>query len=281
MNLPEPGNADTMGLECTRRKVSCDKKLPCSRCVRLRKNCSRETVRTTKAVATNSDEIRFLRGLTVSLPGDDSSESLRRTVQERIDALEYSYLSPPSESLNPRGPSPQSPMSQDTQTEVSLSLGTYYGTPAATRQPGSPTSSTAVVLDQNQLDNAASMRTLESLVWGRNSGSCYPHRRCTCHNYRSYSEMASICCDTDDSKLNWTIIEQDPSLFLPESDARRVLQFHVDYLWWHHNAFYLPAFIKQCEIFWTAGTAVHPLWTALYLSVLSVNAPVDPLVVIY
>lgn len=52
-------------------------------------------------------------------------------------------------------------------------------------------------------------------------------------------------------------------------DAQRLVKFHISHLTWHHNAFHGPTFLEQCELFWRTGTCDHPLWIALYLSVLS------------
>lgn len=50
--------------------------------------------------------------------------------------------------------------------------------------------------------------------------------------------------------------------------AKKLVQFHVDHLVWHHNCLHSPTFLEQCRIFWETGQSVHSLWRALYLSVL-------------
>lgn len=50
--------------------------------------------------------------------------------------------------------------------------------------------------------------------------------------------------------------------------AKKLVKFHVDHLVWHHNCLHSPTFLEQCNAFWDTGQA-HPLWRALYLSVLS------------
>lgn len=52
-------------------------------------------------------------------------------------------------------------------------------------------------------------------------------------------------------------------------DAQKLISFHISHLTWHHNCFHGPTFLEQCELFWRTGRCDHPLWIALYLSVLS------------
>lgn len=41
-------------------------------------------------------------------------------------------------------------------------------------------------------ETANTVAVLESLAWGRHSGSCHPHRGCNCYTHGSHSEMVSI-----------------------------------------------------------------------------------------
>lgn len=138
--------------------------------------------------------------------------------------------------------------------------------------PATPTSPYAEppATIQNASD---SIRALESQVWSRHSSVCYPHRReCKCFLYRSYSELASINSDLSSSALKWTYYQPDVSIFLATDEAKKVITFHIDYLWWHHNSLHSTLFLEHCDKFWSSGIIVHPLWLALYLSILSVGS---------
>lgn len=124
-----------------------------------------------------------------------------------------------------------------------------------------------VPISQTSAKNAATMRCLESLCWGRTTGQCFPHRRCNCSRYRKYSELASINCDLSSPILQWVSANVDLGVLLPIQDSRKLIKFHMDCLWWHHNTFHSLTFLEQCEVFWTRGTVVHGLWTALYLAI--------------
>jgi len=259
----------SLRLECSRRKVRCDKRIPCSRCTRLGKHCSREVVRTTKSVSAGRDELDFLRGLLHRLPAgeEEDNATVRGELQSRINVLEYGPASPLSEDFSLHtAPNPLPlPGPASLNGVMGQAPGQYrFDAPTTTR------------LDSSQKQNAISMRRVESLVWSRNSGACYPHRRCDCPKLRKYSELASIIADMDNHTLRWSPTGADPSVLPSVSDARKIIQFHVDHLWWHHNTFHAPTFLAQCEIFWSSGAAVHPLWAALYLSVLCVGSHRSP-----
>lgn len=214
--------------------MRCDKVVPCSRCRRLKKPCSREDVLTTKALVRNNErreDIDFLRSLHDFLGSGGSSVEAQEIVNTRLRAVQNQVLE--NEETNP-----EHPRFQDSATSSLLAV-----------------------------------RTLESQVWSRRSTSCYPHRRgCSCRQHRSYSEMASINCDMTDSMLQWKPHFADPLLYLNTADARKIVEFHISHLWWHHNATHASTFLSQCNIFWNTGTIVHELWAALYLSILGVSA---------
>ncbi len=246
--------------ECTRRKVRCDKQIPCSRCSRLQKPCSRELVYTTKTLRHGShreEELRFLQSLQSTLRVTPSLDDVREILDHRIAALYSTGL--PRYQTQPSAASSQIPPDHDKQ-------------PRSVPSPVVPTSPTAEAA--TTIQNASdSIRALESQVWSRHSSVCYPHRRgCKCLLYRSYSELASINSDLSSSALKWTYYQPDVAIFLTTQEAKKVIMFHIDYLWWHHNALHSTTFLEHCDRFWSSGVIVHPLWLALYLSVLSVGS---------
>ncbi|KAJ3497583.1 hypothetical protein NLG97_g1792 [Lecanicillium saksenae] len=216
--------------ECTRRKVRCDKTVPCSRCRRLKKACTREDVLTTKAAAQGNgrgDEAAFLRRLQDVL-GNNSAEDAQTLVTKRLSEVAHSIVNCAPEDKH-RAASPEAASSP-----------------------------------------SLAVRTLESQIWSRQSTSCYPHRSgCSCPHHRSYTELVSINCDMSSPMIQWASVFVDPALYLPTADARKVVQFHISYLWWHHNALHAPTFLSQCNIFWSTGQVTHRIWLSLYLSVIS------------
>lgn len=74
-------------LECTRRKTRCDKAIPCGRCVRLSKPCSREVVRVSKIERNHRSELTFLHELSESLKTSGGVESALAAIRERRSLL--------------------------------------------------------------------------------------------------------------------------------------------------------------------------------------------------
>ncbi|KAJ9156228.1 C6 zinc finger domain containing protein [Pleurostoma richardsiae] len=128
-----------------------------------------------------------------------------------------------------------------------------------------------VAVDKVQTDNASILTAVEFLAWGRNIRACYPHRACTCYQHRRYSELVSI--NSDPSWLGRIAmpVHLEEDILIPVGSARKVIDFHLTNIHWHHNAFHCSTFLHKCEQFWLSGTVDHPLWLALYFAVSSVS----------
>ena len=295
--------------ECSQRKVRCDKKTPCGRCVRLSRQCTREVVRISKALSQHRDELQFLRQLRARI-SDSHNQLAINDIDARIRLLEHgkSTDGPADVEARPDGPDD----ADDSALEDDEQRTGYYGpVSAATAASMSPPSGMPIsppqakkpdrdhrqqhpkydqIYEQQQLEQktaalhikdprdnqeknakASVLAGFEFLAWGRYSQTCYPHRRCRCYTIRRYSELASINCDPSWVGRQRMTMRIDPSLLLPTDIAGKVIGFHMDHLRWHHNAFHAPTFLLQCQQFWATGTADHPLWLALYFSVCSVS----------
>ena len=55
------------------------------------------------------------------------------------------------------------------------------------------------------------------------------------------------------------------------TQSKCLVDFHIKYLCCYHNTIHSPSFLDQCKKFWDTGKVQHPLWIAVYLSVLSVS----------
>lgn len=110
------------------------------------------------------------------------------------------------------------------------------------------------------------LTAIEHLAWGRNSAGCFPHRRCGCEYRRDTPELLSL--NSGSFQIYGSSLET--LVMLPGTeDAQKLINFHTTHLTWHHNAFHVPTFLEQCQLFWESGRCDHPLWLALYFSVLS------------
>lgn len=106
------------------------------------------------------------------------------------------------------------------------------------------------------------LTTLEHLAWGRVSGRCFPHRGCGCQ-YSTDKRIPSLPMLGSSAHLGTSAVT------VAVDDAQRLVQFHLDHLAWHHNCLHGPTFLNQCKVFWETGQCVHPLWYALYMSIIS------------
>lgn len=226
-------------------------------------------VRSSKSLSANREELQFLQSLQERLSEAGDADGARRELESRIAALEYGHQSPPASEAPcspPQGFTNKNVVEnhESPATNIGLDSMQSHEMMAGLHDLSSP----ADPADQAvQPTGAATVKCLESLAWGRNAGACYPHRRCNCTRYRKYSELASINCDLASPTLQWAPVNIDSAILLSAQDDRKLITFHLEHLWWHHNALHSPTFLEQCEIFWSLGTAVHPLWAALYLSI--------------
>lgn len=106
---------------------------------------------------------------------------------------------------------------------------------------------------------------LEHIAWGRNTGSCYPHRRCVCQ-YNTNGPTHYYSQQILYSPVAARVVQEN----LPgRVRAENMVRFHLEHLAWHHSCLHAPTFLAQCGRFWATGATEHPQWLALYLSVLS------------
>ena len=271
---PKDNDVDGRNLEeCTRRKVRCDKEVPCSRCIRLRKPCVREVVRVTKVVSAQKGELQFLREIYSLMAPRGGPQDVLRAVESRIARLELGQNGDPSSVQSPTTPSAPSLAIRDDRSESNngdSSLMIIDRGSEVVSESDATHDDSAADMD----NNAGILKSVEFLAWGRRSEACYPHRRCNCYMHRSYSEMVSINCDPEWPGRQMSSASADVVAELPSAaDARRIVQFHMDHVLWHHSGIYAPRFLEQCETFWQSGLVDHQLWLAVYLAVLSVRFP--------
>lgn len=118
--------------------------------------------------------------------------------------------------------------------------------------------------------DASLVTALDHLAWGRSFGSCYLHCQCTCHHHKAFNDSRSSTAVYFGSYRS----DMNPSIVLPSvDDARKLVNFYISHIAWHHKCLHSPTFLEQCEVFWQSGNCVDPFWMTLYLSVLNVSCP--------
>ncbi|KAJ4390870.1 hypothetical protein N0V93_004469 [Gnomoniopsis smithogilvyi] len=223
--------------ECTKKKIKCDKELPCARCRRLDLQCSRELVKIKSNVTQHAAEIAFLESVTSELEGASSQGDLQLIIQKLKDrTAKLQYGDHPMPAAQPR-------------------RGLASGVAVKESQEQGHINTRGVDLSL--------LTTLEHLAWGRISGKCFPHRGCGCQ-YSSDIRPTSLADLGSSTHAGCKF-----PIIVGVDDARNLINFHLEHLAWHHNCLHAPTFLEQCDIFWKTGQCVHPLWYALYLAVLS------------
>ncbi|KAJ5090484.1 hypothetical protein N7532_009168 [Penicillium argentinense] len=241
----------------SRRKRKCDKQIPCSRCRRLKLNCSVETVRLRRDAVQHASEIQFLESLLGDLDSF-STEKLPQITQKlrsRITRLQTGDAVMKSDQPE----QPEQPVQVDSTAAAAEPV--HLPEPVDEKQMRSrfaeaPSDNTDPPL----------LTAIEHLAWGRNSAGCYPHRRCGCQYRRDSPEFLSL--NSASFQIFGSALESMVD-FPRTTEAQKLIKFHVYHLAWHHNCFHGPTFLQQCEVFWTTGRCDHPLWAALYFAVLS------------
>lgn len=224
-------------------------------------------MRVSHAISKHRDELQFLKQLQGSLSsgGVSAIASTLESLQRRIVLLEHGDSEIQLNDIPNGGHVPS--------RETGIPLGdatTSHETPS---DVGGNQSSE---VDKDK-DTATMVTILEYLAWGRHYGACYPHRSCSCHARRSPSELISINSDpTTRSSVCHPLLPLDPSVLPSAEVSSRMVNFHISQVAWHHNSIHSPTFLEQCENYWTTGTCDHPLWMALYCSVLSVGFHIYP-----
>lgn len=115
--------------------------------------------------------------------------------------------------------------------------------------------------------DASILTALEYMAWGRSFGGCYPHLSCACNHHRGFNMRVS----NNVASISSTSLQRIASNLPNVADAKRLVEFHVRHLAWHHNCLHSGTFLEKCEIFWRTGGVEHPQWLAAYLAVLSVS----------
>ncbi|PKY04719.1 hypothetical protein P168DRAFT_289592 [Aspergillus campestris IBT 28561] len=235
--------------ECTKRKRKCDKQIPCSRCRRLNLHCSREVVHIRQNTVRHAAEINFLNSVIADLEVP-SAEGLRATVQRVKSRIAQLQSGDESAQVDDAGRPPDAPESiPDSGThEGPLHLDTGEGAGAV-----------------GQADSSL-LTALEHLAWDRNSSGCFPHRRCACQYRREGVERLTL----NSQAFQFFGYIGESVIRVPDAfAAEKLVNFHIRHVAWHHNCLHSPTFLEQCDVFWKTGRCDHPLWMALYLSVLS------------
>ncbi|RAL13470.1 uncharacterized protein BO97DRAFT_39309 [Aspergillus homomorphus CBS 101889] len=220
--------------ECTKSKRKCSKTIPCTRCSRLRLSCTREIVQLQRSTVRYGAEVDFLSSLAGDL--DLLLESTSATALSQLPHI----------------------ISKVRDRIFLLQTG-LESTPDQQAPPHIP----ELPLGEDEKgchaepEGLSLLTAIEHLAWGRDSAGCFPHMNCGCQYSRSKASKAIAYSP-----------QRSYGLGVDASSAEKLIRFHLCHMAWHHDCIHAPTFLEQCERFWKTGEIDHPLWMALYSSVL-------------
>lgn len=197
--------------------------------------CSRETVQLRREAQADG-EVSFLEELRRELlQTSQSSPMILQKVTQRLSTLQ------PAGSVGTR----------------LVGSGQYVRT-ASHDQDGNALLDTEQDTEQDTEMESSLLSTLEYMAWGRGATPCFVLRDYGRHSQLIHTSELPGLRSVDHA--------------LPRTDiAEALIKLHSKYIAWHHNCIHGPTFLAECEQFWRTGMVSHPLWMALYLSVLSVS----------
>lgn len=251
-------------VECTRRKIKCDKTLPCRNCTRKGSHCRRPRARDSPGLNVSSAR-EHSETSGVNCSGIESSK-LIESLRERIGKLETA-LTEAKETASRQTPSSQlSPSIFSTREPSSCQ-------PIATSDTESITSS-SLVKATSEVEDAATI--LEFLAWGRRKDPSYQDEIAKRNDLIHSPGDIPIDDDWDNGQNSAFTAANFCELLLPaESKVHELVNYHCECLLWYHGAFHATTFIQQLNDFYdtTGGRVEEPKvslqWMALLFAILT------------
>ncbi|KAJ5646385.1 hypothetical protein N7490_002757 [Penicillium lividum] len=246
-------------VECTRRKVKCDKILPCRNCTKKGTACTRPRERSSPSPS-QSERIErpVLPRPSTDAPVDAVAtiERLQSKVNELEAALKESTsrMSRPDPSDN----SSFSPVPVESEPSPFSRNSTHIGSENTPRE----------------VEDAATI--LEFLAWGRRKDPTYQDEIARQNNIdHSPGDVAA-----DDELENVGISGLSApalcqSLLPDKAKVYQLVRYHCDCLLWRHGSFHTKTFLAQLDRFYEKdegqirGSGIHLQWIALLFAILT------------
>lgn len=241
-------------VECTRRKVKCDKVLPCRNCTRKGATCTRPRERSSPSPVIEARPER-----PIARPSTNSSSKIIERLQSRVNELENAL----KEST---GSHSHSELPRDPPTVESVSQ----------QSPFSVRTSVRGDVDTNtprEVEDAATI--LEFLAWGRRKDPSYHDEIARQSNFdQSPGDIPA------EDELEG-IFKTSPSVsalcqaFLPsKAKVYQLVKYHCDCLLWYHGAFHAKTLLTELDAFYedearTEGSPSRLQWISLLFAVLT------------
>lgn len=259
-------------VECTRRKVKCDKVLPCRNCSRKGTPCTRPRERASPSLSVDQSEGHNERNVMIRSNADASRvierlqsrvNQLESALKEANEAASRPSMSRPEVQLNSNSFSPAESVSINT-SPMSLH----------TSAPTVHTVDTEAGNTPNEVEDAATI--LEFLAWGRRKDPTYHDEIARRNNLDHSPGDIPVEDKWEDIRTQGISAESFCQALLPtKQKVYQLAKYHCKCLLWYHGAFHAKAFMQELSDFYETGegridgSCVNLQWVSLLFAVLT------------
>ncbi|KAJ6095445.1 hypothetical protein N7486_006191 [Penicillium sp. IBT 16267x] len=252
-------------VECTRRKVKCDKILPCRNCTKKGITCTRPRERNSPShSATQSERIECP---ILARPTDsavDTAEVIDR-LQSRVNELEAA--------LNES--SDASTRHQIVRPEPSGN-GSSFSPAESEQSPFSVRNSTHVDIKNTPREVEDAATILEFLAWGRRKDPTYQDEIARQSNLDHSPGDVPVEDVLDDAGVSGLSAAALCEALLPNKmKVYHLVRYHCDCLLWYHGSFHAETFLAELDVFYEKDdgqinrAGIRLQWIALLFAVLT------------
>ncbi|KAJ5784581.1 uncharacterized protein N7503_009793 [Penicillium pulvis] len=249
-------------VECTRRKVKCDKILPCRNCTKKGTACTRPRERSSPSHATQSERPILTRPTTDSEA--DVSVIIER-LQSRVKELEAALNESNEASPRPRVVRP----------DPSVNSSSF--SPAESAQsPFSVRNSNHVYVENTPREVEDAATILEFLAWGRRKDPTYQDEIARQNNIDHSPGDVPVEDVLEDAGMSGLSAAALCQALLPnKKKVYDLVRYHCDCLLWYHASFHAKTFLAELDLFYekdegqVKGGGLRLQWIALLFAILT------------
>ncbi|KAJ5151315.1 uncharacterized protein N7482_010567 [Penicillium canariense] len=253
-------------VECTRRKVKCDKILPCRNCARKGTQCTRPRERDSPNPSVGQPEGRAERAI-LARPSTDALGIIER-LQTRISQLEYA-LREANESII---------RSRSSEVDTQLHGASFSSTEsiAVERSPISVQHSAHTESDATPKEVEDAATILEFLAWGRRKDPTYQDEIVRRNNLNHSPGDVPAEDEWEDIRMPGRSAAALCQALLPmKHKVYQLAKYHCECLLWYHGAFHAATFLQELDEFYdkkdgqVEGSGVNLQWISFLFAVLT------------
>jgi hypothetical protein len=253
-------------VECTRRKVKCDKILPCRNCTRKGYRCTRPRERDSPNPSIPQSGGRSERE-TLARPSVDASRTIE-ILQNRVAELEVSLSEARNSLIRPRT-SALDPEIHDAAFSPAEAISVDHLTV--------PTPYSVHVESETnpkEVEDAATI--LEFLAWGRRKDPSYQDEIVKRNNLGHSPGDAPADDEWEDMRMPGPPVAALCQALLPaRQKVYQLAKYHCECLLWYHGAFHAATFLKELDEFYekangkVGNPGVNLQWISFLFAVLT------------